>query len=215
MAAARFRPRWLLALLAALVSAPAAAAPEAPAPEPVGYVSAEAARRSAFWWPTVMLERASTHLSGARSIDETRFGLMLAYRTAHFSPHLRALVSPSLGAYQNLAVLAGAGLRMHFDTLGVPLSCGVGLSVEARLRDSLWLAYATPIELGVPLYRGESAEHYLFVGARHSVAGSLINSYLLDPNGYDNEDSQAVLDRMRDGNAWQLYVSLAFGRRVE
>jgi hypothetical protein len=91
----------------------------------------------------------------------------------------------------------------------------VGVSVEARLRDSLWLAYATPIELGVPLYRGQSAEHYLFVGARHSLAGALINSYLLDPNGYANENARAELDHLRDAGAWQVYLALAFGRRVE
>lgn len=168
-----------------------------------------------FWWPAVVFERASTHLRGVRSVDETRFGLMLAYRTGSLSPHLRALISPSLGAYQNLAGAAGAGLRVHFALGGVALSYGVGMSLEARLRDSLWLAYATPIELGIPLYRGDSAEHHLFLGARHSMGGALINSYLLDPNGYDNEDSLDRLRELRDGQAWQLYVSLVFGRRVE
>lgn len=166
-----------------------------------------------FWWPAVVFERASTNLTGQRSVDETRFGLMLAYRTGSLSPHLRALISPSLGAYQNIAGAAGAGLRVHFELGGVALSYGVSTSIEARFRDSLWLAYATPVELGMPLYRGASAEHYLFVGARRSMTGALINSYLLDPNGYDNEDS---LDRLRDmRDAWQLYVSLVFGRRVE
>lgn len=168
-----------------------------------------------FWWPAVVFERASTNLTGERSIDETRFGLMLAYRTGSLSPHLRALISPSLGAYQNLAGIAGAGVRVHFALGGVALSYGVGVSLEARLRDSLWLAYATPIELGMPLYRGASAEHHLFVGARHSMGGALINSYLLDPNGYDNEDSLDRLRDLRDARAWQLYVSLVFGRRVE
>jgi hypothetical protein len=168
-----------------------------------------------FWWPAVVLERASTNLTGKRSVDETRFGLMLAYRTGSLSPHVRALISPSLGAYQNLAGVAGAGARVHFELGGVALSYGVGMSLEARLRDSLWLAYATPIELGLSLHRGPSAEHHLFVGARHSMAGALINSYLLDPNGYDNEDSLDRLRDLRDGRAWQLYVSLVFGRRVE
>lgn len=168
-----------------------------------------------FWWPGVVVERASTHLTGRRSIDETRFGVALAFRTAHLSPHLRALISPPLGAYQNFAGLAGAGLRAHFEIAGVPFSYGVGMSLEARLRDSFWLAYATPLELGVPLYRGDSAEHYLFVGARHSMAGSLINSYLLDPNGYNNEQSLEELAVLREEHPWQVYVSLVFGRRVE
>lgn len=168
-----------------------------------------------FWWPTVVFERSSTNITGVRSIDETRFGLGLAYRTGSISPHIRAVISPSLRTYQNLAGAAGAGLRVHFELGGVPLSYGIGMSIEARLRDSLWLAYATPVEVGMPLYRGDSAEHYLFVGARHSLAGALINSYLLDPNGYDNEDSLDQLSELRDAHAWQLYVSLVFGRRVE
>ena len=45
--------------------------------------------------------------------------------------------------------------------------------VEARLRDSLWLAYATPIELGTSLHRGKSAEHGLFVGARRTRIDAL------------------------------------------
>ena len=97
----------------------------------------------------------------------------------------------------------------------MPLSYGVGVSIEARLRDSFWVAYATPLELGIPLYRGDSAEHHLFFGARHSMAGSLINSYLLDPNGYNNEQSLEELAVLREEHPWQVYVALVFGRRVE
>lgn len=168
-----------------------------------------------FWWPGVVLERGSSHLTGERSVDETRFGVAVAYRTRSLSPHVRALLSPSLGAYQNLAASAGAGLRIHFELAGVPLSSGVGLSLEARLRDSLWLAYATPLELGTTLYRGPSAEHHVFIGIRRSMAGALINSFLLDPNGYDNENSLELLSALRYERPWQLYVSIVFGRRVE
>jgi hypothetical protein len=47
------------------------------------------------------------------------------------------------------------------------------------------------------------------------MGGSLINSFLLDPNGYANEDSRAELEHLRQAGAWQLYVSVVFGRRVE
>ena len=83
-----------------------------------------------FWWPTVVLERASTHLTGARSVDETRFGLSLAYRTGTLSPHVRALVSPSIDRYQDLALMAGGGLRVHFELAGIPVSYGTGLSLD-------------------------------------------------------------------------------------
>lgn len=195
-----------------LLAAPARALEDDPS---AFFSSQRSVESSGFWWPSVVFERGSTHLSGARSLDETRFGLAIAYRSRTVSPHLRALLSPSVGAYQNLAGMAGAGVRVHFVLGGVPLSYGVGLSIEARLRDSLWLAYATPVELGTPIYRGASAEHHLFVGARHSMAGALINSFLLDPNGYDNEDSLDRLADLREAHAWQLYVSLVFGRRVE
>jgi hypothetical protein len=194
----------------------AAAPARATAPDERAYLApARELSSGRFWWPTVVLERASTHLTGARSVDETRFGLSLAYRTGTLSPHVRALISPSIDRYQDLAAMMGVGLRVHFELAGVPVSYGTGLSLEARLRDSLWLAYATPIELGTALYRGDSAEHYVFVGARHSLAGALINSYLLDPNGYESEAARAELHRMRDGSAWQIYVALVFGRRVE
>jgi hypothetical protein len=200
-----------------LLGAPAEALAEATGEGSAGPSSAleQAPHASRFWWPTVVFERSSTHPSGVRSIDETRFGLALAYRTSTLSPHVRALISPSLAAYENLAAMAGAGLRVHFVLGSVPVSCGVGLSIEARLRDSIWLAYATPVEIGVPIHRGDSAEHYLFVGARRSMAGSLINSYLLDPNGYDNQDSLDQLADLREEDPWQVYVSFAFGRRIE
>jgi hypothetical protein len=168
-----------------------------------------------FWWPTVVLERGSTHLTGARSRDETRLGLALAFRGFILSPHVRVLVSPSFGEPYNVSAMAGGGLRAMLEVAGIPLSYGVGLHVETRLRDSLWLAYATPLELGTALYRGESAEHFVFVGARRTLAGSLINSYLLDPNGYDNEAYAERLADMRGDHAWQLYVSFCFGRRIE
>jgi len=219
MPRSRRRPRRWGPAATGLCGLVLAAAPaRASAPEEAGraYLApTHQVSSSRFWWPTVVLERASTHLTGARSVDETRFGLSLAYRTGTLSPHVRMLVSPSIDRYQDLAVMAGLGLRVHFELAGVPLSYGTGLSFEARLRDSLWLAYATPLELGTALYRGDSAEHYVFVGARHTLAGALINSYLLDPNGYESEAARAELHRMRDGSAWQIYVALVFGRRVE
>jgi hypothetical protein len=208
-------PRALLLGLALLLPS-RAAAQEAHAGAGSPYLSAvQAPTQGSFWWPAVVLERGSTHLTGARSVDDTRFGLALAHRSHTISPHLRAVISPSLGAYHNLAGLVGGGARIHFRLAGIELSYGVGLAIEARLRDSLWLAYATPLELGLPLYRGPSAEHFLFLGLRRSMSGELINSYLLDPNGYDNESSRDRLRELRREQPWQLYVSLVFGRRVE
>jgi hypothetical protein len=207
-----------LALAALLGGAARASGTHAAPPDsgPGAFISPhQPVRASNFWWPAVVLERGSTYLSSVRSVDETRFGLALAYRTPTLSPHLRALISPSLGAYHNLAGMAGAGLRAHFELAGVPLSYGIGLHLEARLRDSLWLSYATPIEIGASLHRGTSAEHFVFVGARRTWAGELINSYLLDPNGYDNQAYADRLSELREDRAWQLYVSFVFGRRVE
>jgi hypothetical protein len=202
-----------LLLCGQTLAATAHAGEDSPAPPYLS--SSRSVESSGFWWPSVVFERGSTHLRGVRTLDETRFGLGIAYRSRSLSPHLRALISPSIRTYQNLAGMAAGGVRVHFELGGVPFSYGIGLSLEARLRDSLWVAYATPIEIGAPLYRGQSAEHYLFVGARHSMAGALINSFLLDPNGYDNEDSLDRLADLRETHAWQLYVTLMIGRRVE
>jgi hypothetical protein len=210
------RAGWCVAAVLIQFGLPGRASAAAPEDVARSSLASEWAERSPrFWWPTIVLERASTHLTGVRSIDETRFGLSLAYRTSSLSPHVRALISPSLAAYQNLAGMAALGLRVHFALGGIPFSYGVGASIEARLRDSLWLAYATPLEIGTPIYRGDSAEHYVFIGARRTMAGALINSYLLDPNGYDNQNSRDQLAELRDEHAWQLYVSFAFGRRIE
>ncbi len=168
-----------------------------------------------YWWPTVFAEKGSTRHSGPRTLDDTRLGLSLAYRRGVWGPHIRIAVSPNIVNYQNVAAMSGAGLRAHFSLFGYPVSWGMGAHVETRLRDSLWLVYGTPIELGVPFYRGRSAEFYVFFGARRAVHGELINSFLLDPNGYDNEKSREQLDILRHDRPWQLFVTLAFGRRVE
>ncbi len=172
-------------------------------------------RSSSFWWPSVILERNGGRFSGTRTLDETRLGLALAYRHGVLGPHIRVAMSPNVENYQNLVAMAGAGFRAHFELLGLPLSYGVGAHIETRLRDSLWLVYATPIELGAPIYRGGSAEFHAFVGARRAMHGQLINSFLLDPNGFDNENSQDELDRLRYERPWQVFVTFAFGRRIE
>jgi hypothetical protein len=172
-------------------------------------------RSADYWLPALVFERGSSHPTGVRSIDETRVGLSLAYRNGAFGPHARILVSPALGSYQNLAGLAGVGLRAHFELAGVHLSYGVGVHAETRLRDSLWLTYATPVEVGGELYHGNSAELQAFLGLRRPLAGRLINSFLLDPNGFDNENSRDRLVELRDERPWQLYLSVVFGRRLE
>ena len=178
------------------------------------YAPASLARQSeSFFWPAVALERGVGQWDGASALDETRIGLAMAYRWPWISPHLKLLVSPNIDAYQNVSAAAGLGVRAHLDRLGMPLSLGAGSHVETRLRHSIWLTDLTPLEVGVPLFEQGSAEHYVFVGIRYAVMGKLINSYLVDPNGFDNEISEGTLDAMLS-SPWQLYIAFVFGREI-
>ena len=54
----------------------------------------------------------------------------------------------------------------------------------------------------------------VFVGARLIVAGELVNSFMIDPNGFNNANARDELERTLDSQ-WEGVVSVTFGRRVE
>jgi hypothetical protein len=54
----------------------------------------------------------------------------------------------------------------------------------------------------------------LFVGLRRAFTGKLINSFLLDPNGFENEDAAANLHDATRENAWHGFIRLMVSRRV-
>jgi hypothetical protein len=43
----------------------------------------------------------------------------------------------------------------------------------------------------------------------------LINTFLIDPNGFDNEDAQRELDVARDKRPWRGFLRIVFARRID
>lgn len=143
------------------------------------------------------------------------YGISVMYRLYSWGPHLLMMAKPNSGGFEESRFVAGAGLRGYLPLLGTSLSYGVSMHAEARLEDHFWLAYATPLELGVVLYSKNSWDLELFFGARRAFAGKLINHFLLDPNGFDNENAADELERVTKLKPWRAFVRLVFGRRLD
>jgi hypothetical protein len=217
-----------LALAAAASGGPAARAESELELVPASYEEAEPAaadgrfrgevlplelapRSESFWVVGVAVEEYGR---GSRSRDEL-YGVTAMLRLRSWGPHALVMLKPSGRSYQDTRFVAGLGLRGYLPVLGIELSYGVGMQIEARLEDHFWLASATPLELGAVLFSKNSWELELFVGARRAFAGELINSFLLDPNGFDNEDADAVLYKTKTLEPWRGFVRLQFGRRLD
>ena len=141
-------------------------------------------------------------------------GSMAMYRWRALGPHASLLLRPSGRGYQYWRALSGFGLRGYLPVGPTEISYGVGAHFEARLEDHYWLAHATLLELGTPLTRAGSWNIGLFAGARYAFTGQLINFFLVDPNGFDNENAQDDLDIAR-GAPWRGFVRVVFARRID
>ena len=164
-----------------------------------------------YWSIGIGLERFGAKVED----DNNLLGIGAMFRFRAFGPHAILMAEPSPEGYEDSRFLGGLGMRGYFPLLGTELSFGVGLHAEIRLRDHFWLAYATPFELGAVLWRKNSWDIQLFVGMRRAFAGSLIDHYLIDPNGFDNEDARDELDRIRHDDPWRGFVRLMFARRID
>lgn len=164
-----------------------------------------------FWSVGIALERFGSGFSG----NDNLVGIATMFRIRSFGPHALVMSKPSPEGYEESRFLAGAGLRGYFTALGVSMSYGVGVHAEVRLEDHFWLAYATPLELGAVLWSRNSWDVELFVGARRAFAGELIDQFLIDPNGFDNENAQDELDRVRHDDPWRAFVRVVFARRID
>jgi hypothetical protein len=205
-------PFFLLVATATSVSAPSSiddSDPDLGFVGPVLPVSLDQ-RGGSFWTVGVAFE------SYARALDDPEglAGLSVAFRSAAFAPHALLMVAPGEG-YQDLRTLGGLGLRAYFPLLGTTWSYGVGAHFEARLNDHFWVTYATPLELGTTLYSEGSWVIELFVGARRAFAGRLIENFLLDPNGFNNENARDELDVVTKLEPWRGFVRVVFGRRLD
>jgi hypothetical protein len=170
------------------------------------------ASSESFWVVGVAIEEYGR---GSRSHDEL-YGVTTMFRLRSWGPHALLMLKPSGRSYEDTRFVGGLGLRGYLPVFGIELSYGVGMQIEARLEDHFWLASATPLELGAVLLSNKNSwEIELFVGARRAFAGELINSFLLDPNGFDNEEAEAVLYRTRTLEPWSGFIRLQFGRRID
>ena len=151
------------------------------------------------------------------------FGLTGMYRYKSIGPHVLLMTNspglmstdPSLDGYEDWRLLGGLGLRGFLPALGTEWSYGVGAHAEIKLRDHFWVGYVTPLELGVVLYARNSWHLELFAGARRAAVGTLINHFIVDPNGFDNENAQDELDDLLHRDPWLGFVRVVFGRRID
>jgi hypothetical protein len=143
--------------------------------------------------------------------------LATALRISAFSPYIQLMAKPGIGTenYENTHFLAGTGMRAYLPVMDGRFSYGIGMFAELRLREHFWLAYAMPIELSGVVYRKNGLEIEIFAGARRAFAGRLINSFLLDPNGYENEAAEDNLRRARHEDAWHGFVRIMISRRID
>ena len=86
---------------------------------------------------------------------------------------------------------------------------------ELRFEDHFWLLHLTPLEISAVLFRKRTLDIELFVRARGAVTGKLIDSFLLDPNGFQNESAQATLDRATGGDRFHGFFRLVISRRLD
>jgi hypothetical protein len=164
-----------------------------------------------FWTVGLALERFGTGYTGSDNL----VGVATMFRFQSFGPHAMLLAKPSPEGYEDSRFLLGLGLRGYFPLLGTWFSYGVGVHGEIRLEDHFWLAYATPFELGAVVLRENSWHIEIFAGARRAFAGELIDQYLIDPNGFDNENASDELHDIKKNDPWRGFLRVVFARRID
>jgi hypothetical protein len=174
--------------------------------------AALAPERTRYFSVALGVERWASQFSGSNNLAV----LATTLRVSAFAPSVQLMMKPGTGTadYEDTRLLFGPALRAYFPVLGRQLSYGVGLLGELRFEEHFWLLYATPVEVSGVLYRKHGLEVELFVGLRRAFTGKLINSFLLDPNGFENEDAAANLHDATRENAWHGFIRLMVSRRV-
>ena len=163
------------------------------------------------WEVALGFERVGDSMVSPLDPDDELLSLGVGLTGDWLGGHLTISLSPNLlGELVEVRGMGTLGLRAFTDVAGVELSYGVNAQIEARLADHFWLAYASPAELGVTLYDNRTARVRLIGGVRMNLAGALINSYLIDPNGFFSESASAELDAVKaralEGQAAIVYV---------
>ncbi|MBX3262037.1 MAG: hypothetical protein KIS78_28815 [Labilithrix sp.] len=197
------------AAVAALGAAPSARAAEDEAP-----TFEDAVARRPDWTAGIVLERSIRSVVGESLVDDQLFGLSATrFVAGRYGIHARLLVSPNVERFVDTRGVAALGFRLRTRVLGVDTFLGSGAHVEARLRTHYWLGYVAPLELGVTAWKKGSFRVEVFVGMRGILAGDLVNSYLIDPNGVDNAQAADALAARR-ARPWESYLSIVLGRAM-
>jgi hypothetical protein len=142
-------------------------------------------------------------------------GPTVAARMAMFEPHIELFLTRRGGTSSWGRPPPHAGVRTHVK-LPILQECslGIALHAEARLEDHFALLSFTPVEFGTNVFRRGSLQVRLFVGLRAAFAGTLIDSYLIDPNGFRDEEARGVLEQTTLHTPWRGFARFVFERRV-
>ncbi len=163
----------------------------------------------------VAFERGDDTIYGEDLLGDQLIGATVVYRTGDVGFGGRLLMSPKFERSSILELRGQIGLDLrYYFTYGLDWSVGLGASAEARLGDHLWLAYANLLELGVTVYESRTFAARLFAGVRYAFGGNLVNWFLVDPNGFDNEIARDELDDELD-DPFEGFVRIVFQRRIE
>lgn len=163
----------------------------------------------------VALERADDSVIGDELLADQLVGATAMYRVWNVGFGGRLLFSPDLDRANvvQIRLLLGADLRIYHEFFGIEWSYGIGALAETRLADHFWLTYVTPAELGATVYQSQTFSMRVFAGVRYLASGTLVNSFLIDPNGFDNENAADALQEEKD-NPLEGFVRIVFARRI-
>lgn len=162
----------------------------------------------------VSLDRSLVTLPQQGLFDDQLVGLSLTTRLWILGIYTDIGLSPStLDQMEETRGVAETGLRGFFRLGKTELSVGAGLHLEARLNDHFWLLQADLVELGFLVYDRGSWRVRVYGGLRHNLDGRIISSYLVDPNGFQNEIAEERLQARKSGG-FEGFLSLVFARRL-
>jgi len=145
----------------------------------------------------------------------TLLGLEAQYRWRALGPNLFLESRPQAKDIADARYVAGLGFRGYFPLLSTEFSYGFGFRFESRLAEDFWLAHATPLELGAVIYSRHSWEIQLFVGVTRVMGGHVIDWFLINPNGIDNQAAKDEVSRLSHEAPWLGFARIVFGRRLD
>lgn len=171
--------------------------------------------RPSHWTVGLVLERGVHAIVGSALADDQLFGVSGTYffGGGPFGITSRLMVSPNFRNIVNTRAVALGGVRLRQTIFGVETFLGATIHAEARLRNHYWLTYVAPFEVGATVFRVRSFRVQVFTGLRAVVAGDLIDNFLIDPNGVNNDSANELL-RAEKRRPWEGFLSIVVGRAM-